>query len=207
MEHVDQFLDLHNTKLIERAYKVLLGRAPDIAGMHHYLQMLRRGYGKLNVLADISTSKEAATVGTKVLGLSELIRAQRQSRIPFLGWFGRGVRLESQANRLEYEVGHLTEQLQRVENMTFLLSKQLNTMQHAGFVAKSENSTSTDCESISNKPASVQNPHQEKIPKAPTWTAKAANVRSSDTSTVHHQWIGVAVPNKSPLEQFGRYLG
>ena len=67
------------------AYQLVLGRAPDEAGMNYYSARLRSGYSKLSVLHQLGTSGEQPN-WDGLPGLRQALRRYRVGRLPLLGW-------------------------------------------------------------------------------------------------------------------------
>ncbi|WP_293034408.1 FkbM family methyltransferase [Paraburkholderia sp.] len=114
IQHVDQILELHDTEFLDAVYQILLGRAPDEEGGRYYLGRLRAGYGKATVIMQIGRSDEARAHNSNLRGLRKLIKEQREANHWFWGIFSRGRRLETQVNRLEYELGQVARQLRNI---------------------------------------------------------------------------------------------
>lgn len=72
-------LSLPRESFLNAAYKRILGREPDAAGLSHYQSKLRLGSGKIAVLYDLFTSREADLLGPHgdlhALGGEEFINA------------------------------------------------------------------------------------------------------------------------------------
>ncbi len=108
---VDQILNLHGDAFVARAYELLLKRSPDQDGMRNYLQRLRVGDSREQILAQIAESPEGQKCGAELKGLPELILSQRASSRRIFGNFFRGSQIERQVHRVENEFGRLAQAL------------------------------------------------------------------------------------------------
>jgi hypothetical protein len=79
------FNALHGENLVNACYTVLLGRAPDAAGMQHFMQQLASGADKALVVGSIAYSAEARARGVRVPGLAPRFAVAMASRVPLLG--------------------------------------------------------------------------------------------------------------------------
>ena len=80
-----ELIQLNGSQFVSSAYLTLLGRSADIAGHAQYLTRLRSGAAKLQILREISNSKEARAAGINLPGLAGAILTDRLTRLPFLG--------------------------------------------------------------------------------------------------------------------------
>src|SRR5882672_3778559 len=110
IQHVDELLELSDIRFVELVYETLLGREPDPEGMRHYLGRLRAGSDKATVIGEIASSPEAKACGACLLGMNELMAETKWAG----GWlrsFRGRARAERQLNRIENELGRVTQQL------------------------------------------------------------------------------------------------
>jgi hypothetical protein len=93
VEHAAALLALHGTPFVKTAYRAVLGREADPAGLAHYVDLLRSGYSRSHVLAALADSPEARASGPDVPGLQQLVRAYRKGQAPsWAGWYWRNVK-------------------------------------------------------------------------------------------------------------------
>jgi hypothetical protein len=78
-------LDRDGSAFVGEAYRVLLRREPDVAGLRYYGERLRAGAPKLRILEELSSSQEGRGVNCQVPGLGAAIRLHRLTRLPFFG--------------------------------------------------------------------------------------------------------------------------
>jgi FkbM family methyltransferase len=92
-------------------YHALLGRSPDPDGFQHYLDFLRQGGDRRQIIRDIQASPEwqvrAPERARFNAEIASLVEEERKARHWFWRWFARGDRLERQLNRLELALGRL----------------------------------------------------------------------------------------------------
>ena len=88
--HINDLLRFHGEDFVRNAYRALLLREPDEAGMAFHLQSLATGrFNKIDVLASLHNSPEARQSGVTVEGLSTPATIRRLGRIPILGYLLR----------------------------------------------------------------------------------------------------------------------
>lgn len=81
---LDELLALHDQDFIECAYLSLLGRPADDEGLVFYLDRLRMGISKLEILAQLRFSKEGKVPQAAVSGLDSAMRNQSWKQ---MHWF------------------------------------------------------------------------------------------------------------------------
>lgn len=82
---VAELMTLHDEAFVECAYRTLLGRAPDPAGLHHYAGQLRDGRSRHRLLVDIASSSESRARGNTLPGLARIVAWQTWVRLPLVG--------------------------------------------------------------------------------------------------------------------------
>jgi glycosyltransferase involved in cell wall biosynthesis/SAM-dependent methyltransferase len=93
-------------RFVKEAYLTLLKRPADSDGLNFYLSQLLSGAPKIQILAEIVSSKEAATAGAKVEGLSVAVFRYRLTRLPIVGsllrflWKSEGNRISDRRLRV-----------------------------------------------------------------------------------------------------------
>ena len=69
--HVNDLLRFHGDEFVGNAYRAILGREPDEAGMAHHLEGLASGrFNKIDVLASLHSSPEGRQSQVQLDGLS-----------------------------------------------------------------------------------------------------------------------------------------
>jgi len=104
----------------------LLGRPADEDGMRYYVGRLRDGYGKAKVIIQLAESAEARSYEPNLVGLQELIAAEKRKDHWLLGFFSRRSRIERQIHTLEFELGNIA---QLEDNSTVSISLLERTME------------------------------------------------------------------------------
>ena len=88
--HVDDLLRFHGDEFVRNAYRAILGREADEAGMAHHLEGLASGrFNKMDVLASLSSSPEGRKSPVRLDGLSLPVAVRRLGRVPVVGYFIR----------------------------------------------------------------------------------------------------------------------
>ena len=88
--HVNDLLKFHGEDFVRNAYRALLLRDPDEAGLAQHLQSLASGrFNKIDVLASLHYSPEGQRSGVTVNGLSTPATIRRLGRLPVLGYLLR----------------------------------------------------------------------------------------------------------------------
>ena len=82
---LDNLLSNNDAQFIYHAYRTILRRPPDPAGMLYYLQRLQNGVKKIEILAQLRLSAEGQTKLTPIQGLDKAIRPYRWRKLPLLG--------------------------------------------------------------------------------------------------------------------------
>ena len=122
---LSELLSLSDRDFVENAYRALLRRAPDEAGMAHYLERLRDGRSsKVEVLAGLRWSPEGEKEGVHVDGLLAPFLLQKWRRKPWvgpvLGWFQSFMRLSRVSDRqsvLDAAQAREAQELGRIVNL------------------------------------------------------------------------------------------
>ena len=115
--HVNDLLCYHDQAFVTIAYCTVLRRSPDTDGYLHYLNMLRNGCAKVDILGRLRYSKEGRATGIKISGLALPFLLQQVYRIPV---FGRFVQILSAI----WHLPHLERNQRTFENHTILLMEQ-----------------------------------------------------------------------------------
>jgi SAM-dependent methyltransferase len=84
--HLRNLLNLHDREFVAQAYRMVLGREPDLGGMDYYLRMLRDGRSKVELIGRLRLSREGRRRGVWVRGLLLPLAFHTAYRIPVLGY-------------------------------------------------------------------------------------------------------------------------
>lgn len=102
--HVNDLLRFHGDEFVRNAYRTILGREPDQAGMAHHLEELASGrFNKIDVLASLRSSTEGRSAQVQLDGLSLPVVVRRLGRVPIIGYF---IRLGVAVLRLPNSIQH-----------------------------------------------------------------------------------------------------
>ncbi|HEX6719283.1 MAG TPA: methyltransferase domain-containing protein [Pyrinomonadaceae bacterium] len=102
--HVNDLLRFHGDEFVRNAYRALLRREPDEAGMAQHLEQLASGrFNKIDVLASLHSSPEGRSSQVKLDGLALPIAVRRLGRLPVVGYV---VRLAVAVTRLPVSIQH-----------------------------------------------------------------------------------------------------
>jgi SAM-dependent methyltransferase len=86
--HVNDLLGFHDDQFVRNAYRAILRREPDDAGLAQYLGKLRSGrYSKIDILADLKFSPEGRSANVEIKGLTNSSAFRKLYRVPVLGYF------------------------------------------------------------------------------------------------------------------------
>lgn len=102
--HVNDLLKFHGDEFVRNAYRALLGREADEAGLARHLEGLASGrFNKMDVLGSLHSSPEGRSAQIKLDGLALPVAVRRLGRIPIVGYF---VRLAVAVARLPNLIKH-----------------------------------------------------------------------------------------------------
>lgn len=88
--HVNDLLGFHGEDFVRNAYRVLLDREPDEAGVAHHMDQLASGrFNKIDVLSSLHSSPEGSKTQVKLSGLSLPVTVRRLGRLPVIGYVVR----------------------------------------------------------------------------------------------------------------------
>ncbi len=80
-----ELLGYQGGRFVDCAYLTLLKRAPDGEGFQHRLEQLLDGTAKIQILSEMSASKEAIAAGVNLPGLSAALTRYKFSQTPIVG--------------------------------------------------------------------------------------------------------------------------
>lgn len=82
---IDEIIALHDDDFINTAYRLLLKRNPDPEGFQYYLNRIRKGIKKIDILDQLRTSSEGKKYSKSLVGLDNVIRQYKRSQWPIVG--------------------------------------------------------------------------------------------------------------------------
>ena len=80
-----ELLGYQGGRFVDCAYLTLLKRAPDSEGFQHRMEQLLGGTAKIQILSEMSASKEAIAAGVNLPGLSAALTRYKFSQTPIVG--------------------------------------------------------------------------------------------------------------------------
>jgi hypothetical protein len=83
--NLEALLLCHDRQFVQQAYRALLGRQTDPAGLDYYTGLLRTGISKKRILAGLRLSTEGKAFAANIPGLYTAIQIYQWSKIPLLG--------------------------------------------------------------------------------------------------------------------------
>jgi O-antigen chain-terminating methyltransferase len=120
--HINDLLQYHGRDFVRNAYRAILKREPDAAGLADHLENLASGrFNKVDVLASLRFSSEGERAQVKIAGLSWPAAMRRAGRVPLIGYL---IQIVIALGRLplmlrhqrQYEFYHLAQQQQIVDH-------------------------------------------------------------------------------------------
>lgn len=98
-----ELLAWHDEDFVRCAYVTMLGRRPDEQGEWHYVEQLRQGKARLQILSELRFSAEGQGHDPGIAGLDRALRRAALFRTPGIGrllaLFRRGVELDDRRAR------------------------------------------------------------------------------------------------------------
>jgi glycosyltransferase involved in cell wall biosynthesis len=85
----EDLLAYDDEQFIRAAYLSILGRSPDADGFSHYLNRVRSGVSKMEILSQIRLSDEAQGRAIFITGLDEAVKRRQRRRFPLAGAIAR----------------------------------------------------------------------------------------------------------------------
>jgi len=82
---LEELLSWDDLAFVRCAYVTVLGRQPDAAGESYYVNRIRRGYSKMEVLWQLRKSPEGPHHDPGIAGLDRALRRARLARAPLMG--------------------------------------------------------------------------------------------------------------------------
>lgn len=116
---IDDFMHLYDANFVRFAYRCILKREPDPIGLQHYVNKVRQGISRTQIIHDLRHSKEGQERGVIISGLSTSYTLEKIMNLPFIGgilhfimfninikWHIRDLRnMENQIHRLSSAIG------------------------------------------------------------------------------------------------------
>lgn len=115
---LDELIHVHHEAFVERAYRCLLKRSPDPAGLLATLDRLQRGDSKIAVLGDLRGSAEGRRHAVRVRGLRPRYAFWRLTRVPLLGGLIERIALIATLPSIAREQRRIAQQMLREDRDT-----------------------------------------------------------------------------------------
>jgi hypothetical protein len=121
-DNMDMLLELEGDEFVRCAYLTILNRAPDYDGMTHYLQRLRAGHSKIEILRSLLRSDEARASNVQIPWITRAILRHKLKGLLFFEFASsRNLRKQREIARrldvLEESVALLRHQSTRTEKL------------------------------------------------------------------------------------------
>ena len=116
---LNELLASNDQRFVYRAYQKILGRTPDPEGLSYYLERLRSGFSKIEILKQLRRSPEGEAHAAHIPGLDAAIRRHKRAQHPLFGWFFRLL------DKAESE-HPIQRSLRSIENQLLLLNDESN---------------------------------------------------------------------------------
>jgi glycosyltransferase involved in cell wall biosynthesis len=110
-----RFVDAEE-RFVHCAYWAILGRSPDSNGLESYLESVRSGIAKVEILAQLKRSDEGKSRWAQIARMNKAIRRHKQMQLPLVGGALRFV-LQKSGNRVSLEL------LRSIENSLHILNE------------------------------------------------------------------------------------
>lgn len=126
----EELFSLHNERFIRRAYQLILNREADSAGFSHYLNRLRSGSEKIEILADLKSSNEGKSKflhDTNIENLIAVHMSEKKSIVNRLSKFFNSFNIETigQIRAINNKISIFEE---RIDNNFFKLNDILTSL-------------------------------------------------------------------------------
>jgi lipopolysaccharide biosynthesis protein len=108
---LDDLLVFHDEAFVHAAYRVILGRDPDTEGFKHYLNLVRQGVNKLEILSQLRASKEGRKYNAKLAGLNKIPKWNLWRGLSYIG------------STLKWQFIENAKKLRAIENQLFILNE------------------------------------------------------------------------------------
>lgn len=84
-----ELFSLHDAAFVRCAYHTVLGRDADPSGLEHFVERLRTGTAKIDILTALRLSGEGRQVGLDLGWLDSAIARRRRESLRWIGWLFR----------------------------------------------------------------------------------------------------------------------
>lgn len=193
---LSELLALHDQQFVRGAYKTLLGRSPDPEGFEYYLDRVRTGFSKIQIVTQLCLSNEGKAYSSDLPGLNAAIARYQKQNKSFLGIIlkafnageGNGP-AERKIRAIENQIFLFEEKNQeRFDQIDSAISSLYDFIASRPFSASGQSSTSEDSAAFAAgtpapAPAQVKNSVElnKLSPRAREFYSKIKSVPSNNT--------------------------
>jgi SAM-dependent methyltransferase len=167
--NLTEMLSFQNEGFVQNAYHVLLARAADPDGLRHYLARVQKGVSKVEVLIEISLSKEGRKLNVEVAGLKKEIKRYHLLRTPVLGHFFKACGLALVDGKVENNVRVIENKL---VNLEATMSQQIGQLMQAVIAGNQKSSNQANTNRLVIRP---QVNHQPPVLRTPPQIVKVVS--------------------------------
>jgi hypothetical protein len=125
LQDLTALLELDDDDFVRSAYLTILEREADPSGYRHYLERVREGSSKLEILCDLYASNEARAKGIEFAWMAGPMRRRRLSRLPLVGVLYQASAKERRLQVLERSVSSLRRRCASLDQETHRLEENL----------------------------------------------------------------------------------
>ena len=181
-----EMLSYQNEGFVQNAYHILLSRAADPDGLRHYLTRVQAGASKVDILIEISLSKEGRKLNVVVTGLKKEIKRYRLLRMPILGHLFKAWGLRLVDGKVENNLRVVENKL---VNFEMTMSQQIGQLMQAVIAGNQRSVSSSNVNTlltrpqVGRKPPTLRTPQQDaEVPSFTPLEQVSAQVLSNTTS-------------------------
>ncbi len=112
---VKELLARCDSDFVHHAYLVVLNRNPDPEGLSYYLERVRAGVSKIEVLSQLRRSKEGRNATPLLADVDQVVASYRKQRIPVAGFLYRTLTGSSRLSIIERQLSALENRLALID--------------------------------------------------------------------------------------------
>lgn len=119
---LDELLELYDEEFVRAAYQLILNRDPDPEGFQYYLNRIRKGISKLDILGQLRRSTEGKKFSEPLEGLDKVVRQYQRTKWPIVGRLFINYAKENQIKLQELENKIYTTEKAAIRRFNYLVS-------------------------------------------------------------------------------------
>jgi Glycosyltransferase WbsX/Domain of unknown function (DUF4214) len=189
--NLTEMVSHQDEEFVQNAYHVLLARAADPQGLRHYLTRVQAGTSKVEILAEISLSKEGRQLNVEVPGLKKEIKRYRLLRTPVLGRIFKAWGLSLMDGKVENNIRVIENKL---VNLEATMAQQIGQLTQAVIAGNQKSLSAPSTNTLATRPQVSRpplvlrgSPQTVKVPSsaplAKTSTQATSNITSVKAPT------------------------